>query len=126
MPDGRQIAEVPLFRLVRPLGEINRQPVSPGENARAPDMIGMLVGDQDSFDLADIGADGRDASLDFRTAQAGVDQDGSAAGLDEGAIAGAAAGEDVDLQGAPPAGRPADLVVDVSVPAFLTLQRIFF
>ena len=38
-----------------------------------------------------------------RAAQAGVDQHAGAAGLDEGAVAGAAAGEDVDLQAAPPA-----------------------
>jgi len=111
MPDDRQFAEVPLFRLVRPPGEIDWYPMPPRENARAPDMIGVLVGDQDPFDIADIGADGRNASLNFRTAQAGVDQHGSAVGLDKGAIAGAAAGEDVDFQKAPPAGWPAALKV---------------
>jgi hypothetical protein len=73
--------------------------VTPRENTRAPDVIGVLVGDQDPGEVADIRADRRDAPLDLRTAQAGIDQDAGGAGFEEGAIAGAAAGEDVDLQG---------------------------
>jgi len=65
MPDGRQLAEMPPFRLVRPRGEIDRYPVTPGKNARAPDMIGVLVGDQDPGQVANIGADCRDAPLEF-------------------------------------------------------------
>jgi hypothetical protein len=57
MPDGRELPEMPLLRLVRPRGEIDRYPVTPRENARAPDVIGVLVGDQDRSQVADVGAD---------------------------------------------------------------------
>ena len=106
VPDGRQLAEVPPLRLVRPRGEIDRDPVAPREDARAADVIGVLVGDQDPGEVADIGADRRDAPLESPSRSGRRRPGRGAAGLDEGAVAGAAAGEDVDLQEAPPAGRP--------------------
>lgn len=61
------------------------------DGTEAANVIGVFVGDEDGVEVVELPADGGEALGDLTAAEAGINENGGVGGLDEGAVAGAAA-----------------------------------
>jgi len=71
----------------------------------------MLVTNEDGVEACGFFADDGEAGEGFAAAKAGVDKDACASGVNEGGVAGTAAGQDADLNDGGPPGRAYKLIV---------------
>jgi hypothetical protein len=72
------------------------------EGAEAADVVRMFMGDKDGVEVLELAAEGGETLRDLAAAEAGIHEDGGLVGFDKGAITGAAAAQNCDLN---PHGR---------------------
>jgi hypothetical protein len=68
------------------------------EDGKTGDVVGVFVCKDDGVEGAGVFADGGQAGESFAGAEAAIDEDAGVGGADEGGVAGAAGGENGDLE----------------------------
>jgi hypothetical protein len=83
------------------MGQVNRRVGELGHSDQPADVIGMFMGHENRIELGRVFADLLQSLADFPAAEARVDQDSRFVRANERRIAGAASGEDANLENRP-------------------------